>query len=100
MKPANKAEPKSVAAAESVERRAGTKGNATSKARAGRSVGFVLLDECIPDSRHGPDIASSNAGALAAKQATTIIPIEDGRAADRVSSGAFAGAEEGVGKLG
>jgi hypothetical protein len=34
-------EPKSVAAAESVERRAGTKGNATSKARTGRSPGYA-----------------------------------------------------------
>ena len=40
MKLANKAEPKSVAAAESVERRAGTKGNAASKARAGLRTGL------------------------------------------------------------
>ena len=41
MKLANKAEPKSVAAAESVERRAGAKGNAASKARTGLRTGYV-----------------------------------------------------------
>ena len=40
-KPANKAETKSVAAAESVERRAGAKGNANQRLRTGLSAGHA-----------------------------------------------------------
>ena len=40
-KPANKAEPNSVAAAESVERRAGAKGNANQRLRTGLSAGHA-----------------------------------------------------------
>jgi hypothetical protein len=40
-KPANKAEPDSVPAAESVERRAGAKGNANQHARTGLSAGHA-----------------------------------------------------------
>ena len=40
-KPANKAEPNTVAAAESVERRAGAKGNANQRLRTGLSAGHA-----------------------------------------------------------
>src|SRR6516165_1852507 len=42
-KPANKAEPNTVAAAESVERRAGAKGNANQPTRSGLSAGLRVL---------------------------------------------------------
>jgi len=42
-KPANKAEPNTVAAAESVERRAGAKGNANQPARTGLSAGLRVV---------------------------------------------------------
>ena len=42
-KPANKAEPNTVAAAESVERRAGAKGNANQHPRTGHSAGSGVV---------------------------------------------------------
>src|SRR6516165_490765 len=42
-KPANKAQPESVTAAESVERRAGAKGNANQPARTGLSAGSRVV---------------------------------------------------------
>jgi hypothetical protein len=42
-KPANKAEPNSVAAAESVERRAGAEGNANQHPRTGHRAGLMRV---------------------------------------------------------